>query len=234
MRRRQLKWLWARLGKLSSMKLTRDALLMKLGSAQSKVPAAWRLVDVGSPSRVQALPTGSIGQARTGAPARRSLSAAHQPHRVRSGQAVAATICSWSRSRRRSRTLKGDLAIRPIFHQREPRIEAHIFIAFLAYCLHVTLGQQLKAFAPGLTPRSVLEKFAAVQMIDVHVPTTDGRELTLHALYAARARTEAAARQTQAHAASPVAAQNQRRCPRRCSARCSADLAGCAHDGSVT
>ena len=77
------------------------------------------------------------------------------------------------------KTLKGDLAIRPIFHQDEQRIEAHIFIAFLAYCLHVTLGQQLKALAPGLTPRSVLEKFAAVQMIDVYVPTTDGRELSL-------------------------------------------------------
>jgi hypothetical protein len=77
------------------------------------------------------------------------------------------------------KTLKGDLAIRPIFHQRERRIEAHIFIAFLAYCLHVTLGHRLKNLAPGLTSRSVLEKFSAVQMIDVHVPTTDGRELTL-------------------------------------------------------
>jgi len=77
------------------------------------------------------------------------------------------------------KTLKGDLAIRPIFHQDEHRIEAHIFLAFLAYCLHVTLGQQLKALAPGLTARAVLEKFAAVQMIDVFVPTTDGRELSL-------------------------------------------------------
>ena len=51
------------------------------------------------------------------------------------------------------------------------RIEAHIFIAFLAYCLHVTLGRRLKGLPPGLTPRSVLEKFAAVQMIDVHIPT---------------------------------------------------------------
>ena len=59
------------------------------------------------------------------------------------------------------KTLKGDLAIRPIFHQQEARIEAHIFIAFLAYCLHVTLGRRLHALAPGLTPRSVLEKFAA-------------------------------------------------------------------------
>jgi hypothetical protein len=77
------------------------------------------------------------------------------------------------------KNLKGDLAIRPIFHQREERMEAHIFVSFLAYCLHVTLGQWLRSLAPGLTARSVLEKFAAVQMIDVHLPTTDGRELTL-------------------------------------------------------
>jgi hypothetical protein len=75
--------------------------------------------------------------------------------------------------------LKGDLAIRPIFHQLDRRIEAHIFIAFLAYCLHVTLSRQLHPLAPGLTPRSVIEKFAAVQMLDVHIPTTDGRELVL-------------------------------------------------------
>jgi hypothetical protein len=73
----------------------------------------------------------------------------------------------------------GDLAIRPVFHQLEARIEAHVFIAFLAYCLHVTLGRRLHALAPGLTPRSVLEKFAAMQMIDVHLPTADGRELLL-------------------------------------------------------
>ena len=61
----------------------------------------------------------------------------------------------------------------------EKRIEAHIFIAFLAYCLHVTLTRRLHALAPGLTARSALEKFAAVQMIDVHLPTTDGREIVL-------------------------------------------------------
>ena len=75
--------------------------------------------------------------------------------------------------------LKGDLAIRPVFHQIEARIEAHVFIAFLAYCLHVTLARRLHALAPGLMPRKTLEKFAAVQMIDVHLPTTDGRELVL-------------------------------------------------------
>ncbi len=77
------------------------------------------------------------------------------------------------------KNLKGGLAIRPIFHQLEARVEAHVFIAFLAYCLHVTPARRLHALAPGLTPRSVLEKFAAVHMIDVHLPTTDGRELRL-------------------------------------------------------
>ena len=72
-----------------------------------------------------------------------------------------------------------DRNTQPIFHQRLERIEAHIFIAFLAYCLHVTLGRRLHGLAPGLTARSVLEKFAPVQLIDVHVPTTDGRELQL-------------------------------------------------------
>jgi hypothetical protein len=77
------------------------------------------------------------------------------------------------------KNLKQDLAIRPVFHQDQRRIEAHIFIAFLAYCMQVTLQRRLHALAPGLTARSALEKFAAVQMIDLHLPTTDGRELLL-------------------------------------------------------
>ena len=77
------------------------------------------------------------------------------------------------------RTLKGDLAIRPVYHQLEHRIEAHIFISFLAYCLQVTLKQMAKVHAPGLTPRSILEQMKTIQMIDVHIPTTDGRELKM-------------------------------------------------------
>jgi len=75
--------------------------------------------------------------------------------------------------------LKGDLSIRPIHHQLEERIKAHIFISFLSYCLQVTLKARLKRCASGLTPRAVIEKFAAVQMLDVHFPTTDGREIVL-------------------------------------------------------
>src|SRR5205823_3532403 len=77
------------------------------------------------------------------------------------------------------RTLKSDLAIRPIHHQKDSRIEAHIFVSFLAYCLYVTLRQRLRTLAPGLTPRAVLEKMSAIQMVDVRVPTTDGRLLIL-------------------------------------------------------
>ena len=75
--------------------------------------------------------------------------------------------------------LKNDLSIRPIYHQRDTRIEAHIFIAFLAYCLFATLKLRLKTLAPGLTPRAVLEKLAAMQMIDVELPTTDDRLVVL-------------------------------------------------------
>ena len=75
--------------------------------------------------------------------------------------------------------LKGDLALRPIHHQLEHRIEAHLFVSFLAYCLQVTLKARLRRTASGLSPRAVLEKFATVQMIDVHLPTTDGREIVM-------------------------------------------------------
>jgi hypothetical protein len=70
-----------------------------------------------------------------------------------------------------------DLAIRPIYHQNGSRIEAHNFVAFLAYCLQVTLTQRLKTHAAGLTIRSVLEQLKMMQMLDVRVPTTDGRWL---------------------------------------------------------
>lgn len=66
--------------------------------------------------------------------------------------------------------MKGESGLRPIFHQNMERIEAHIFIAFLAYCLHVTLGRRLRDLAPELIPRSVLEKLGARQMLDVQLP----------------------------------------------------------------
>jgi transposase len=77
------------------------------------------------------------------------------------------------------KSFKNDLGLRPIYHSVELRVEAHIFVCFLAYCLHVTLKQRLSALAPGLTPRAVLETLAGVQMLDLEVPTSDGRWLVM-------------------------------------------------------
>jgi len=180
MRRRQLKWLWKRLKEIAAMKkLTREELLMKLGAAQSKAPAAWRLVTV-EPA-VQGASFGFwLNRKKLREARRREGRYLLRTNLTESDPAkLWEYYLQWVAVEEAFKTLKGDLAIRPIYHQREKRIEAHILIAFLAYCLHVTLGYRLKNLAPGLTPRSVLEKFSAVQMIDVHVPTTDGRELTL-------------------------------------------------------
>ena len=179
MRRRQLKWLWRRLAQISAMKLTREELLMKLGSARSQAPTAWRLVDIDVDPKMASLSyrlnRKKLAQARRreGRYLLRTNLTDSDPARL---WELYLTLVKIEEA---FKTLKSDLALRPIFHQREDRIEAHIFIAFLAYCLHVTLGRRLHALAPGLTPRSVLEKFAAVQMIDVHIPTTDARTITL-------------------------------------------------------
>jgi hypothetical protein len=179
MRRRKLKWLWARLAQLQAMSLTRDALLMKLGSAQSKVPAAWRLVSV------EVAPGGASFVYRLNRKKLRQVRRREGRYLLRTNLTETDPVKLWGyylqlvQVEEAFRTLKSDLAIRPIFHQDAQRIEAHVFVAFLAYCLYVTLGRQLKALAPGLTARSALEKFAAVQMVDVHIPTTDGRELML-------------------------------------------------------
>ena len=179
MRCRQLKWLWARLQKLSTMRLTREELLMKLGAAKAKAPAAWRLIEV-EVDKCAARFTYRLDRHKLAQVRRRE-----GRYLLRTNLTASDPAQLWQfylqlvEIEAAFKTLKGDLAIRPVFHQLEQRVEAHIFIAFLAYCLHVTLGQQLKALAPGLTPRSVLEKFATMQMIDVYVPTTDGRELSL-------------------------------------------------------
>jgi len=75
--------------------------------------------------------------------------------------------------------LKSDLSIRPIHHQLEDRVDAHIFIAFLGYCLQTTLRQKLRTSAPGLTSQAVLEIFSKIQLLDVYIPTQDNRTLHL-------------------------------------------------------
>jgi hypothetical protein len=179
MRRRQLKWLFTRLNQLQAMKLRREALLMKLGAARQQAPSAWRLVEI-EMDTAQATFSYRLNKDRLRQVRRREGRYLLRSNLTETDPAVVWTYyLQLVQVEQAFRHLKGDLAIRPIFHQNEARIEAHIFVSFLAYCLHVTLGQWLRTLAPGLTTRRVLEKFAAVQMVDVHIPTSDRRTLIL-------------------------------------------------------
>jgi hypothetical protein len=179
MRKRQLKWLWKRLRELAAMEVPREEMLMKLGAARARAPTAWRLVDIEmdkeSSMFIYALNRQKLRRIRRreGRYLLRTNLTENDPALLWQYYTQLVAV------EEAFKNLKGDLAIRPIFHQQERRVEAHIFIAFLAYCLQITLQRRLHALAPGLTARSALEKFAAVQMIDVHLPTTDGRELLL-------------------------------------------------------
>jgi transposase len=179
MRRRQLKRLWRRLKDLGAMKLKRDQLLKKLGAAEQEGPRAWRLVDLAIDPK-EARFTYQLRKDKLRVARRRE---GRYLLRTNLTETDPAKLWSWymqlSQVEEAFKNLKGDLALRPIYHQDPPRIEAHIFIAFMAYCLQVTLNRRLRDLAPGLTARAVLEKFAAVQMLDVHIPTTDGREIVL-------------------------------------------------------
>jgi DDE family transposase len=181
MRRRQLKWLWARLADLHRMSVTlkRDELLIKLGQAKERAPTGWRLVTV-EVDNESAMFLYSLDRTKL-----RQVRRREGRYLLRSNLTEENPATLWEyylqlvKVEEAFKTLKDDLAIRPIYHQAQGRIEAHIFLSFLAYCLHVTLGRRLHGLAPGLTPRAVFDKCAAVQMIDVHIPTTDGRELQL-------------------------------------------------------
>ena len=179
MRKRQLKGLWARLAKLTHMDLTRESLLMKLGAARAKAPAAWRLLDITvdphTAAFTYALNRKKLRQARR----REGRYLLRTNLRGRDPAELWRFYIQLVEVEAAFKNLKDDLLLRPIYHQLESRVEAHIFVAFLAYCLHVTLRARLRPMAPGLTPRAVLDKLAAIQMLDVHFPTIDGRTLIL-------------------------------------------------------
>ena len=179
MRRRQMKWLWKRLRELAAMDVPREEMLMKLGAARARAPTAWRLVDL-EMDKQSARFSYALNRQKL-----RRIRRREGRYLLRTNLTENDPALLWQyytqlvAVEEAFKNLKGDLAIRPIFHHEERRVEAHIFIAFLAYCLQITLQRRLHALAPGLTARSALAKFAAVQMIDVRLPTTDGRELLL-------------------------------------------------------
>lgn len=185
MRRRQLRALLKRLKELHEMKFSStQTLLLKLGAAKGKYRAAWRLIDI-------ALPESKTHRAHVTFSFRLNWQKLREVRR-REGRYLLRTNLLGQKPAQlwqfyiqlveieaAFKNLKDDLQLRPIYHQLQHRIEAHIFVAFIAYCLHVTLRARLRPVASGLTPRAVLDKFAAIQMLDVKFPTTDGRTLIL-------------------------------------------------------
>jgi transposase len=182
MRRKRLRRYIERLKALQTQNLTRDQLLMKLGAAKHDAGRTASVVKVSWPK--EASSTASLEfsldrdrlrqvRRREGRYLLRTNLTAHEP------DALWRFYIQLTEVEQAFKEIKHDLAIRPIFHKTEERIEAHIFVAFLAYCLQVTLKAKLRALAGGTMPREVIAKFKTMQMVDVHLPTTDGRELIL-------------------------------------------------------
>jgi len=180
MRRRQLSALVKRLQQLQQMKLSAQQLLLKLGAAKGRYPAAWRLIDIAMPE-----PPNTSFSFRLNRQQLRRVRRREGRYLLRTNLCGREPAELWQfyiklvEIEAAFKNLKDDLKLRPIYHQLEQRIEAHIFVAFMAYCLHVTLRARLKPVAGGLTSRAVLDKFATIQMLDVQFPTTDGRTLIL-------------------------------------------------------
>jgi transposase len=185
MRQRQLRALIKRLKELHEMKFnSAQPLLLKLGAAKGKYRAAWRLIDI-------ALPELKTHSAHVSFSFRLNRQKLREVRRREGRYLLRTNLCGkepaelWQfyiqlvEIEAAFKNLKDDLQLRPIGHQLQHRIEAHIFVAFMAYCLHITLRARLRPVAGGLTPRAVLDKFAAMQMLDVKFPTTDGRTLIL-------------------------------------------------------
>jgi Transposase DDE domain len=185
MRRRRLKKLVKRLHELRQQKLTRDRLLIKLGAAKKEAGlAVWRIIDIQLPEKDQPVTPETFGF-RLNWQKLREARRREGSYLFRSNMTGTDPAVLWQfylqlvEVEQAFKDLKDDLAIRPIYHQTDERIEAHIFVAFMAYCLQITLKQRLRSLAPGLTPRSLLDKMAALQMVDVHLPTTDGQTIIL-------------------------------------------------------
>jgi len=184
MRRRRLVRLLLKLRAMRHSLPSRDQLLLRIGAAKKEAGRAFGFVQIQLPGKDQAVTRDSfrfrLDKARLKEAERRD---GH--YLLRSNLTAEDPAVLWTRYVQLAqiesvfRSLKSELGIRPIHHQKEDRIDAHIFIAFLAYCLQVTLKNRLIAYAPGLSPLAVLEKLGTIQMIDVCFPTVDGRWLIL-------------------------------------------------------
>jgi transposase len=159
-------------------------LLMRLGAAKAQVGRAFRFVQIQVPEEGQQV-TRATFQFRVDKQKLQEAEWRDGHYLLRSNLTAGDPSVLWTRYVQLTqiesvfRSLKSELGIRPIYHQLEHRADAHILIAFLAYCLQVTLKHRLWLHAPGLTPTAVLEKLAEIKMIDVWIPTVDQRWLIL-------------------------------------------------------
>ena len=158
--------------------------MLKLGAAKKEAGRAWSLVDILVPETDEELAARGFSF-RLRRDRLRQVRRREGRYLLRSNMTAEDPATLWRlymqliEIEQAFKELKHDLAIRPVFHQREDRIEAHIFVSFIAYCLLVTLKNLARPHACGLTPRAILESFATIQMVDVHLPTADGRHLIL-------------------------------------------------------
>ncbi|UJS20085.1 MAG: IS1634 family transposase [Candidatus Brocadia sp.] len=185
MRRRRLRRLWMGLRELRNRKaLTRDDLLMHIGALKKEAGRDYRLVTISIPKPQEPVNENTF---RFSLDRERLRQAYRREGRylLRSNMQATAPETVWenylllTRIEQAFKDLKGSLSVRPLWHQLERRIEAHIFVSFLAFCLHTTLRNLARGRAGGLTSEAILEKLSGIQMIDVHLPTTDGRHIVM-------------------------------------------------------
>jgi transposase len=184
MRRKRLARLFRKLRAMRRSLPSRDQLLMRLGAAKSAAGRAFQFVHLQVPGEDQEVTRETF---QFGVDKKKLQAAEWRDghYLLRSNLTAGDPSVLWARYVQLTqiesvfRSLKSELGIRPIYHQLEHRADAHILIAFLAYCLQITLKQRLLLHAPGLTPTAVLEKLAEIQMIDIWMPTVDQRWLIL-------------------------------------------------------
>jgi transposase len=183
-RRRRLVRLLRKLRTMRHSCPPRDQLLMRIGAAKTEAGRAFGFVKITLPKAKQAVTRKSFKFQLNKAKLREAeLRDGH--YLLRSNLVAEDPAILWNRYMQLAqieaafKSMKSDLGLRPIYHQLEHRVEAHIMVAFLAYCLTVTLKHRLQIHAPGLTPKAVLEKLATIQMLDVWFPTTDNRWLVM-------------------------------------------------------
>jgi hypothetical protein len=183
-RRRKLARLLKTLRRLGRSGPARDQLLLRIGAAKKAAGRAFGFVRIQLPQPGEAV-TRRTFTFRLDKEKLQKAELRDGHYLLRSNLVGEAPEVLWERYIQLTqieaafKTLKSELGLRPVYHQVEKRVEAHIFVAFLAYALSVTLRQRLEPLAPGLTPRAMLEKLSTIQMLDVCFPATDGRWLIM-------------------------------------------------------